>query len=100
MTEKNKDKIQSRCSFVEKCAFFNRYGDSLPPRIEKIKIDYCLTDNTFCSRRWVKDVLGFESVPELMMPHQHGWASQLFCDAGMSGLVVERDEALKKAAHA
>lgn len=70
------------CSCLAKCPFFQRNEGVMPALAQKLKSEYCLHDNTDCCRLWIRQELGAESVPALMLPHQRDWAEQLLRDAG------------------
>ena len=56
---------------------------NLPGLVNRFKEHYCGKDHYLCARRWIRDFLGAEKVPELLMPQQHDWAEQLLIEAGV-----------------
>lgn len=84
MTEWDKGNSEAdRCPYYEVCGIIQNHQDKLPGLINRFKQSYCFKNHHLCSRRWIKDFLGIEKVPELMMPQQHGWAEQLLFESGV-----------------
>ncbi len=79
-----------QCPNLETCPFFKEHQSSMPELAKKLKSNYCLHDNAECARLLVCRVLGPESVPVLMMPHQHDWAVQILMDAGRADAVPQK----------
>ena len=81
-----KEKVDSQtelCPHLKSCNMIQHDHEKFPELIERFKQNYCLQKHHRCSRRWIWDFLGFEKVPELMMPHQHDWAQQVLIDTGI-----------------
>ena len=71
----------NKCEFIDKCPFFNKLEENaMYQLVEKMKSNYCLTDNSLCARLKLRNILGPQSVPVLMMPHQTDWANQIMLD--------------------
>lgn len=71
------------CPYLTTCRIIQPQRDKLVKLADRFKEDYCFKNHKGCARRWIKDFLGAEKVPELMMPQQHEWAEQLLFDAGV-----------------
>lgn len=85
MIHSNENEISSgqSCPYMEGCDILKTHQDNLPGLVNRFKEHYCLKNHHVCARRWIRDFLGVESVPELMMPQQHDWAEQLLIEAGV-----------------
>ena len=79
MSDKNNDS-DYKCQFITNCPFMKHNEKEMPGLVSRLKEEYCLRDNTHCARKLVRDILGPESVPPLMMPNQNEWARQLLGD--------------------
>ena len=75
------EKQPHECPYLNVCPFFTRNQNDMADLCKKLKKEVCLQDNTHCARLRVRDALGMEFVPTLMMPHQHEWADQILLDA-------------------
>ena len=78
------------CPYVDSCGLFMELGPNMPGLIERLKGHYCFRNHGVCSRRWVREFLGTERVPKLMMPQQRDWAQRLLLEAGVPYTEFER----------
>jgi len=60
----------AECEFINSCPFFNDKLSGKEVDIEKLKNDYCKTNNLHCARYIVAITLGKEKVPENLYPHE------------------------------
>jgi len=73
------------CPYHEKCPMFgNQICTEFPPLSEKLKDQYCRGDFELCARKYVRDTVGKELVPKMMLPQQYDWARQILSDKGIS----------------
>jgi hypothetical protein len=79
------------CPHLETCSIIQNYNEEFPDLTRRFKRNYCYKNHDRCSRRWIWDYLGVESVPELMMPHQYDWAFQILIDSGISYSVIHQE---------
>ena len=70
------------CDKVNCCPFFISMKGSCDNLIKKLKQQYCFNDNTSCARYHLSRVMGMESVPPSMLPHQWEWTNQILKDGG------------------
>ncbi len=71
------------CPYLETCSLICNHRDKLPGLIDRFMARYCYKNHQACSRRWIREFLGAEKVPDLMMPQQRDWAEQLLFEAGI-----------------
>ncbi|MEW6565368.1 MAG: hypothetical protein ACOZCE_09670 [Spirochaetota bacterium] len=67
----------SECEFIESCPFFNGKLANKPADIEKLKADYCKTNNLHCARYIIAQSLGKEYMPPDLYPHEKERAFEL-----------------------
>jgi hypothetical protein len=69
------------CPYHEKCPMFgNQICTEFPPLSEKLKDQYCRGKFETCARKCVRETIGKEFVPQMMLPQQHDWARQILTD--------------------
>jgi hypothetical protein len=89
-TDDNKIEPEQTCPYLNRCPLLASQLDTLPTLVDRFKTNYCFKNHHVCARRWIHDFLGFEKVPDLMMPQQHDWAEQLLFEAGVSYKAFEQ----------
>jgi len=62
----------------------NQLSTEIPPLSEKLKDQYCRGNFDSCARKWIWDTVDNESIPKMMLPHQHDWARQILSEKGLS----------------
>jgi hypothetical protein len=73
------------CPYHEKCPMFgNQICTKFPPLSEKLKDQYCRGKFETCARKCVRETIGKEFVPTMMLPQQSDWARQILSDKGVS----------------
>lgn len=72
----------AECEFIEKCPFFNGQLAEKPVEIEKLKEDYCRTNNLHCARFVIAMALGKEKLPPELYPHEKEIAYKLLAEEG------------------
>ena len=73
------------CVYHEKCPMFtNQICMDYPTLSEKLKDQYCRGNPELCARKCLRDTLGKEAVPQLMLPQQYEWAQQILADHNIS----------------
>ena len=73
------------CVYHEKCPMFtNQICTDYPTLSEKLKDQYCRGNPELCARKCLRDTLGKEAVPLLMLPQQYEWARQILLDHSIS----------------
>ncbi len=78
------------CVYHEKCPMFtNQIYTDYPTLSEKLKVQYCRGDFELCARKCLRDTLGKEAVPRLMLPQQYEWAQQILTDHGISSVKIK-----------
>ena len=90
MTSASEKLEQFQCPNLETCPFLKEHQSSMPELAKKLKSKYCRNDSTECARLLIRRELGPQSVPVLMMPHQHDWAAQILIDAGRADAVPRK----------
>lgn len=58
------------CEFLESCPFFNGLLAEKPVDVEKLKSEYCLTNNLRCARYIITMAVGENKIPEDLYPHE------------------------------
>ena len=73
------------CPYHEKCPMFgNQICVEFPPLTEKLKDQFCRGNFESCARKCVRETIGKEFVPIMMLPQQDSWARQILLDHGVS----------------
>ena len=83
MQEKVSESQPRQCLYIEKCPFLSENQNNFPGLCQKLKNEFCLRNNQDCARLRLRNALGPEAVPLLLMPHQQDWADQILLDAGI-----------------
>jgi len=65
------------CEKLQTCIFFNGKMEEMPSFSEKIKKDYCKSNNTNCARYIVAVRLGKDKVPAGLFPHELSKAKKI-----------------------
>jgi hypothetical protein len=68
------------CVYHEKCPLFANKTADYPTLSKKLKDQYCGGNPELCARKWVREAINKEAVPDLMLPQQHEWARQILLD--------------------
>jgi hypothetical protein len=68
------------CEFINSCPFFKGELAGKDVDIEKIKNDYCRTNNLHCARYIVAITLGKEHMPENLYPHEKDKAYKMIAE--------------------
>jgi len=76
--------LKTQCPHLEECRLLRDHRENLPGLVTRFKEHYCISHHHLCARRWIRDFLGVDQIPELMMPQQHYWAEQLLMEAGIN----------------
>ncbi len=58
------------CEYLNGCPFFNDKLMDKKVEVEKLKEDYCRTNNLHCARYMIAMALGKEAVPPGLYPHE------------------------------
>ena len=83
MCDNQETVLVSRCPYWDTCDIIQGQHHKLPTLADRFEQTYCLGNYNGCSRRWIRDFLGAEKVPELMLPHQYEWAQQILTESGI-----------------
>lgn len=59
----------ANCEFNSRCAFFNGKLPAMPPNVDDLKAQYCLSNNLHCARYLVANALGPAAMPVDLFPH-------------------------------
>lgn len=72
----------TECEFIDTCPFFNGKIAEKPAEIEKLKEEYCRTNNLHCARYMIATALGKEHVPADLYPYEKEVAYKLLSENG------------------
>lgn len=70
-----------RCEHMEICKLFAIDAIASNEKLqERFKGTFCNDNSSKCARRLIREKLGTEFVPVLMLPNQMDWARQILSD--------------------
>jgi hypothetical protein len=72
----------AECEYIDSCPFFKGSIEEKPVEIEKLKNEYCRSNNLHCARYMVAMALGEDKVPENLYPHEKEVAYSLLSEEG------------------
>jgi hypothetical protein len=67
----------ANCEFNERCAFFNGKLPVMPPHVDELKQNYCLSNNLRCALYLVTNALGSGKTPPDLYPDQRDRAYEI-----------------------
>jgi len=67
----------ANCEFHERCGFFDGGLPTMPPNVDELKQNYCLSNNLHCARYLVANALGPAQMPQDLFPNQRDRAYQI-----------------------
>jgi len=70
----------SECELIEKCPFFLGELVEKPVEIEKLKEQYCKSNNLNCARYMIVQAAGLEKMPADLYPDEKIVAYQIIAD--------------------
>lgn len=68
------------CEFIDTCPFFSGKLAHKDVEIEKLKQEYCRSNNLHCARYMVAIALGAEKMPPDLYPHEKEVAYKLLAE--------------------
>ncbi|OQY33527.1 MAG: hypothetical protein B6241_07530 [Spirochaetaceae bacterium 4572_59] len=72
----------AECEFIELCPFFNDQLGDRPDEVDKMKEQYCKTNNLNCARYMIANAAGDENIPQDLFPHEKTRAYAIIAEKG------------------
>ena len=70
------------CPFLSQCDFIRENEAKMPELIHRIQSEYCTKALSRCARFRVRQALGPDALPPLLLPDQLDWARQIIEEYG------------------
>jgi glycyl-tRNA synthetase (class II) len=71
------------CRLATECAFYQKSESDVSPLNKRLRIEYCMKSHTQCARWKIHHAIGFEWIPDNMLPYQHERTKQILNETGV-----------------